>query len=140
MTSVPGVDHPEEYPLSGVGGANIGPGFAVEEYAALADRSLTRARETGDASLYAGLSTIAAPPAAPADRRTVLGVGPFNLAAGAETCLQVQQAVLDSQTLLDGINFTGSNDYLGSKSKDPKRSQALALAASIDRYNNGSLC
>jgi uncharacterized repeat protein (TIGR01451 family) len=64
----------------------------------------------------------------------------FNLAAGAETCLQVQQAVLDSQTLLDGINFTGSNDYLGSKSKDPKRSQALALAASIDRYNNGNLC
>jgi hypothetical protein len=64
----------------------------------------------------------------------------FNLAAGAETCSAVQQAVLDGQTLLDSINFTGSGDYLGSKSKDPKRAQALSLAASLDRYNNGNLC
>ena len=41
----------------------------------------------------------------------------FNLAAGAETCSAVQQAVLDGQTLLDGINFTGSGDDLGSKSR-----------------------
>ena len=64
----------------------------------------------------------------------------FNLAAGAETCPAVQQAVLDGQTLLDGINFTGSGDYLGSKSKDPRRAQALSLAATLDRYNNGNLC
>jgi uncharacterized repeat protein (TIGR01451 family)/CSLREA domain-containing protein len=64
----------------------------------------------------------------------------LNLAAGAETCSAVQQAVLDGQTLLDGINFTGSGDYLGSKSKDPKRPQALSLAATLDRYNNGTLC
>ena len=51
-----------------------------------------------------------------------------------------QQAVLDGQTLLDGINFTGSGDYLGSKSKDPRRAQALSLAATLDRYNNGNLC
>jgi hypothetical protein len=64
----------------------------------------------------------------------------FNLAAGAETCLAVQQAVLDGQTLLDGISFTGSGDYLGSKSKDARRAQALSLAATLDRYNNGNLC
>jgi hypothetical protein len=64
----------------------------------------------------------------------------FNLAAGAETCSAVQQAVLDGQTLLDQLNFSGSGDYLGSKSKDPKRAQALSLVASLDRYNNGNLC
>lgn len=30
-----GVDHPEAYPASGIGGANVGPGFAAEEYATL---------------------------------------------------------------------------------------------------------
>ena len=64
----------------------------------------------------------------------------FNLAAGAETCTSVQEAVLSSQTLLDGINFTGAGDYLGSKSKDPRRGQALTLATVLDRYNNGGLC
>ena len=64
----------------------------------------------------------------------------FNLAAGAETCLPAQQAVLDGQTLLDQINFSGSGDYLGSKSKDPRRAQALSFAATLDRYNNGNLC
>jgi uncharacterized repeat protein (TIGR01451 family)/CSLREA domain-containing protein len=64
----------------------------------------------------------------------------FNLAAGAETCTAVQQAVLDGQTLLDQINFTGAGDYLGSKSKDARRAQALSLAATLDSYNNGTLC
>jgi CSLREA domain-containing protein len=64
----------------------------------------------------------------------------FNLAAGAETCLPVQQAVLDGQTLLNQLNFTGSGDYLGSKSKDPRRAQALAIATKLDRYNNNLLC
>jgi uncharacterized repeat protein (TIGR01451 family)/CSLREA domain-containing protein len=64
----------------------------------------------------------------------------LNLAAGAETCASVQQAVLDGQSLLDGVNFTGSGDYLGSKSKDPRRGQALTLAATLDRYNNGAFC
>ena len=52
----------------------------------------------------------------------------------------MQQAVLDGQTLLDAIGFTGSGDYLGSKSKDPRRQQAVTLASTIDRYNNGNLC
>jgi hypothetical protein len=64
----------------------------------------------------------------------------LNLAAGAETCASVQGAVLGGQSLLDGINFTGSGDYLGPKSKDPRRGQALTLAATLDSYNNGSLC
>ena len=64
----------------------------------------------------------------------------FNLAAGAETCSSAQQAALNGQTLLDGLNFTGSGDYLGSKSKDPRRPQALTFAATLDRYNNGNLC
>jgi uncharacterized repeat protein (TIGR01451 family)/CSLREA domain-containing protein len=64
----------------------------------------------------------------------------FKLGAGAETCSQIQQAVVNAQALLDAINFTGSGDYLGSKSKDARRAQALALAATLDRYNNGLLC
>jgi hypothetical protein len=64
----------------------------------------------------------------------------FNLAAGAETCARVQQAGLNGQTLLDLINFSGSGDYLGSKSKDARRPTAVSLAATLDRYNNGNLC
>ena len=64
----------------------------------------------------------------------------FNAGAGAETCSAVQQAVVDGQALLEQINFTGSGDYLGSKSKDPLRPQALTLADTIDAYNNGNLC
>jgi hypothetical protein len=64
----------------------------------------------------------------------------FNLAAGAQTCPAVQQAVLEGQTLLDQIGFIGSGDYLGSKSKDVRRTQALSLAATLDSYNNGNLC
>jgi hypothetical protein len=64
----------------------------------------------------------------------------FNLAAGAEVCSAIQQAVLNGQTLLDQITFTGSGDYLDSKSNSPLRPQALALASTIDRYNNGNLC
>jgi hypothetical protein len=64
----------------------------------------------------------------------------FNLGAGAETCLQAQQAILVGHTLLDQINFVGSGDYLGSKSKSPNRPQSLAIALTLDRYNNGDLC
>jgi hypothetical protein len=64
----------------------------------------------------------------------------LNLAAGAETCTSVQQAVMNGQSLLDGVHFTGSGDYLGPKSKDPRRGQAITLAATLDRYNNGALC
>jgi hypothetical protein len=67
----------------------------------------------------------------------------LNLAAGAETCPAVQQAVMDAQALLVMINFTGSGNYLDSKVKGAlatKRTQALSLAATLDLYNNGGLC
>jgi hypothetical protein len=67
----------------------------------------------------------------------------FNLAAGAETCQAVQDAVVAGQALLDYINFNGSGDYLGSKVKGAlltKRAQALSLANTLDQYNNGNLC
>jgi hypothetical protein len=64
----------------------------------------------------------------------------FNLGAGAETCSAVQQAVLEGQALLDQLNFGGSGDYLGPKSKSPGRPEALSLVSALDRYNNGILC
>ena len=64
----------------------------------------------------------------------------FNLAAGARACSAVQGAVLDGQALLGQLDFTGSGDYLGSKSKDARRAAAWSLASSLDRYNNGNLC
>ena len=51
----------------------------------------------------------------------------LNLGAGAERCSAVQQVVLDGQTLLDAINFTGVGDYLGSKSKDNRRTRRSRL-------------
>jgi Prealbumin-like fold domain len=76
----------------------------------------------------------------------------LNLAAGAETCTAVQNAVIDAQKLLSGtqtvvsgaqIQFTGSGDYLGPKVKGALlqlRAYALSLASTLDRYNNGQLC
>jgi hypothetical protein len=70
----------------------------------------------------------------------------LNLAAGAETCPAVQTAVVNGQSLLanNPINFTGSGSYLPSSVKTATlkalRTQALGLAATLDRYNNGNLC
>ena len=68
----------------------------------------------------------------------------LNLAAGGETCTAVQTAVTKGQAMLanDPINFTGSGDYLGPKVKGATltlRNQALSLATTLDRYNNGNL-
>jgi hypothetical protein len=74
---------------------------------------------------------------------TALLAAKLNLAAGAETCSAVQTAVNSAQTLLDNINFTGTGDYLGPRVSGPKvalRNQALALAYTLDQYNNGNLC
>jgi hypothetical protein len=68
----------------------------------------------------------------------------LNLAAGAETCTAVQTAVAQGQALLaNDVSFTGSGDYLGPKVKGALltlRNQALSLATTLDRYNNGNLC
>ena len=75
----------------------------------------------------------------------------LNESAGAEMCPVAHQAILDGQALLEGttkvngkaINFTGVGDYLTSKVKGDLltlRNMALALANTLDRYNNGNVC
>jgi hypothetical protein len=67
-----------------------------------------------------------------------------NLTAGAETCAPtLANTILAADTLLASINFNGTGEYLGSKVKGAlatKRTQALALAKTLDIYNNGDLC
>ena len=72
-----------------------------------------------------------------------------NLAAGAKTCTSVQTAIMNAQTLLangptdtpKGVNFNGTGSYLPSNTKlTTLRTQALSLAATLDKYNNGDLC
>jgi hypothetical protein len=64
------------------------------------------------------------------------------LAAGAENCQAVQNAVMSGQNLLASITFTGTGDYLKSndKKKAVLRNGALLLAKTLDIYNNGGLC
>jgi hypothetical protein len=62
----------------------------------------------------------------------------FNLAAGAETCTAVQNAMVSAQQLLVSINFTGSGDYLTKASAN--RTSALTLAGTLANYNMGTLC
>jgi hypothetical protein len=68
----------------------------------------------------------------------------FNLAAGAETCSAIEQAVMNGQNLLALIDFNGTGGYLDSKVKGTtliqRRNQALQLANALDQYNNGNLC
>jgi hypothetical protein len=68
----------------------------------------------------------------------------LNLAAGAESCTAVQQAVIDAQSLLDQINFTGVGGYLPSSVKGAtlvaQRQLSLSIAKTLDNYNNGNLC
>jgi hypothetical protein len=62
----------------------------------------------------------------------------FDLAAGAETCTAVQNAVTNAQSLLVSINFTGSGSYLTKSSTN--RTNALNLATQLATYNMGNLC
>jgi hypothetical protein len=62
----------------------------------------------------------------------------LNLAAGAETCTAVTTAIASAQTLLDAINFTGTGQYK-SMSK-ANATLANQLAATLDSYNNNTLC
>jgi len=74
---------------------------------------------------------------------TALFAAELNLAAGAETCSGVQDAVIAAQELLTTIGFDGTGDYLGTRVRGAKldqRNQALSLAATLDNYNNGGLC
>ncbi|MEA1866066.1 MAG: hypothetical protein U9N46_12925, partial [Euryarchaeota archaeon] len=62
----------------------------------------------------------------------------MNFAAGAETCQDAQDAALEAEELLDQHDFTGTGKYLSSE--DPGYADALALAETLDQYNNGELC
>jgi hypothetical protein len=62
----------------------------------------------------------------------------LNLAAGAETCQEVVDAVAAGDTLLSSIGFDGTGKFL--RPKDAEYWDALDLADTLDDYNNGDLC
>ena len=63
----------------------------------------------------------------------------LNVAAGASTCATVSTAIAQANALLVTIGYTGPPSYkIGSTS--PYRATALALASTLDRYNNGLIC
>lgn len=67
----------------------------------------------------------------------------LNVVADAGTCPAAITAMTEGQALLDAINFDGTGDYLGSKVKGSTltlRNRALAYAATLDGYNNNTLC
>jgi hypothetical protein len=60
----------------------------------------------------------------------------LNKAAGAEVCQDAQDAIDDALALLDAINFTGTGSYKNAAGIDG----ANAIAATLDEYNNNTLC
>jgi plastocyanin len=62
----------------------------------------------------------------------------FNVEAGAGTCAAATNAIAGGQALLDLINFTGTGNYLVKASAN--RTAALGFAATLDSYNNNTLC
>jgi len=67
----------------------------------------------------------------------------LNYQAGAGQCQAATDAIADGQALLDLINYDATGSYLGPKVKGATailRQQALALAATLDAYNNNLLC
>jgi hypothetical protein len=63
----------------------------------------------------------------------------LNVTAGAGTCAAATTAIADAQALLDLINFTGTGSYKN-KMTAAQQAQANALAATLDSYNNNTLC
>ena len=63
----------------------------------------------------------------------------LNYAAGAEQCAAATTAINDAQTLLDAINFTGTGSYAATMTAQQK-ADANTLAATLDSYNNNTLC
>jgi hypothetical protein len=61
-----------------------------------------------------------------------------NDTAGAGVCAEAGQAIVDGQQLLVDIKFDGTGKYL--RPKDAEYTAALALASTLDAYNNGTLC
>jgi len=62
----------------------------------------------------------------------------LNYAAGAGQCAAATTAIASAQTLLDAVNFTGTGSY---KNMSPANATlANQLAATLDSYNNNTLC
>lgn len=64
----------------------------------------------------------------------------LNVQNGATACGAVTTAIADAQTLLAGIDFTGTGSFLPPNSSGGTRAEALALASTLDEYNNSNLC
>ena len=64
----------------------------------------------------------------------------LNLAAGAEYCPAVDQAVQAGQLLLLSLGFDGSGQPLGLDQASEDREIALFLVEQLGQYNAGSLC
>jgi hypothetical protein len=62
----------------------------------------------------------------------------LNVTAGADVCPAATNAINGGQALLDAINFTGTGNYL--KAPSANRTAALGFAATLDSYNNNTLC
>ena len=62
----------------------------------------------------------------------------LNVQADAVACGGATGAIADGQALLDAIGFDGTGTYL--KSSSANRTLALAIAGTLDDYNNGNLC
>ncbi|HEX6249882.1 MAG TPA: hypothetical protein VFZ56_00455 [Gemmatimonadaceae bacterium] len=64
----------------------------------------------------------------------------LNVQNGATACSGATTAIANAQTLLGDINFTGTGSFLPPSASGGARSQALALASTLDDYNNSNLC
>lgn len=63
----------------------------------------------------------------------------LNVVAGAGTCGAATTAIADADALLTAIGFDGTGAYKSSMTP-AQRSQANALASTLDAYNNNLLC
>jgi hypothetical protein len=63
----------------------------------------------------------------------------LNIAAGAGSCDDADDAMADGQALLDLINFTGTGAYKNSMTAQ-QQADANEIAGILDDYNNNTLC
>ncbi len=68
----------------------------------------------------------------------------LNIAAGASTCPDAQQAEIDADAFLNAYEWDGTETYLGGKGKKagtPEEREAVnEVAGILDDYNNNLLC
>ncbi len=62
----------------------------------------------------------------------------LNFSAGASSCQIAQDAAIAGEQLLVGLGFDGTGRYL--RPRNALYDDALAIAATLDEYNNGLVC